>query len=531
MAVRLVWQFAQRRWAMMIVLSVSCAGLHAAHIEQVGSRLELFADDFLVDLMKGSVRLVLHTPTAREVVLKTDAPWEGNATNYVSVFRDGNIYRMYYRGLHYLHGGSEAQSLREHPPFLCYAESDDGIHWRKPIVGLFDFGGSKKNNIILTPQAVASIGGDPAHTAVFKDTNPSCPEDERYKMVILGQNPPGLYLLKSADGIRFSLMSSKPIVTEGAFDSQNVVFWDSVAQRYREYHRGFREGVRDILTSAAKSVTDFPRPQWLRYTGHTAKEHLYTNAIQPYYRAPHILMGFPARYVERPWSVTIFALPGLAQRLERGRASTRYGTAVTDAVFMTSRDGVTFHRWGEAFIRPGPRQRESWVYGDNYVAWGIVETKSHLEDAPNEISLYVTEGYWEGTYTSIRRYTLRLDGFVSVSASAAGGEIVTKPLVFSGGRLVINAETSAAGSIRVEIQDTAGHPIDGYRLDECYEVVCDDIAYTVRWKNKGSDVRPLAGRPIRLRFVLHDADLYAFQFAPYQPEPQWPNVSAPRDSK
>ena len=97
---------------------------------------------------------------------------------------------------------------------------------------------------------------------------------------------------------------------------------------------------------------------------------------------------------------------------------------------MTSRDGLTFRRWSEAFLRPGPRRKDSWVYGDNFIFWGMVQTKSTIEDAPDEISLYATESYWEGPYTTIRRLTLRLDGFVSASAPMTGGELVTKPIRF-----------------------------------------------------------------------------------------------------
>jgi hypothetical protein len=477
----------------------------------IGSRLELMVDDFLVEQISGELSFRLHSPTRREIVFKTDAPWEGNASAYQSIFRDGEIVRMYYRGCHYRHGGPAAEALEDHPWYLCYAESRDGIRWTRPDLGLFEFQGSRANNIVLTPEAVAEVGGDPAHTAVFKDVNPACPADERYKIIILGSKPHGLYALNSGDGIRFRLMSPTPLVTEGAFDSQNLAFWDPVRREYREYHRDFRDGIRGIRTSASEDFRSFPSPEWLRYPG-VPDEHLYTNQIQPYYRAPHILMGFPMRYTERGWSDPILDLPGQSERLARARVQSRYGMAVTDAVFMTSRDGVTFKRWPEAFIRPGPRERRSWVYGDNFVFWGMVETQSDLEDAPNEISLYVTEGYWEGTETEIRRSTIRLDGFVSLNASAAGGEMVTKPLIFDGGNLRLNFETSGAGGIQVEIQDESGTPFPGYTLSDCPLIPGDRLNHVVRWKNKGGDVRSLAGRAVRLRFVLKDADLYAFQF-------------------
>ena len=172
-----------------------------------------------MDKLSGGARLQLHQPVPREIVLKTDAPWEGNACGYPSVFQDGKLYRMYYHGGHYRHGGKPAETRPVHPWFLCYAESNDGIHWRRPELGLFEFDGSKKNNIILTPESVAAINGDPAHTAVFKDANPDCPADARYKCVIVGK-PHGLYVLKSADGIRFSVASDKPVITAGAFDSR-----------------------------------------------------------------------------------------------------------------------------------------------------------------------------------------------------------------------------------------------------------------------------------------------------------------------
>ena len=270
--------------------------------------------------MSGGARLELHRPSRREIVFKTDAPWEGNASGFQSVFQDGPLYRMYYRGLHYSNGGRLTTPLKPHPYYLCYAESDDGIHWRRPKLGLFEFNGSKANNIILTSEFLADIGGDPAHTAVFKDANPDCPADEKYKIVVVGSKPRGLYLLKSADGLHFSLLTKKPFVTQGDFDSQNLAFWDPVRRQYWEYHRAGRGAVRDIMTSAAPSFDRFGEPRFLEYPK-APKEELYTNQVQPYYRAPHIFLGFPMRYQERGWGDAVFELPGKEERLVRGECT------------------------------------------------------------------------------------------------------------------------------------------------------------------------------------------------------------------
>lgn len=513
-----------RSGAILLVL-VTAPVAQAQEPIEIGSRLELLVDDYLIASMSGGAHLQLHQPTRREVVFRTDAPWEGNASAYQSIVKDGDLYRIYYRSLHYQHGGGPAEALADHPWYLCVAESRDGIHWERPEVGLFEFGGSRANNIVMTPESVAEIGGDPAHSATFLDTNPACPPAERYKTIILGSKPQtGLYVLVSPDGYRWSVKSTTPCVTEGAFDSQNLAFWDPTIGAYREYHRGFRDDIRDIMTAVSPDITQFPAPQWLAYP-EAPTEHLYTNQIGPYYRAPHILMGFPMRYTDRGWSLPVLDWPGLEERLARARHSRRFGTAVTDAVFMTSRDGVTFRRWPEAFIRPGPRREGSWVYGDNFVFWGMIETASDLGDAPNEISLYATEHYWEGVYTEFRRYTLRVDGFVSATAPRSGGELVTKPLVFSGGSLALNLATSGAGGVEVEVQEADGTPIPGYELQDCPEIRADSLAHIVRWEG-GGDLRPLTGKPVRLRFVLRDADLYAFQFVPYQPDPEVPTEVA-----
>jgi hypothetical protein len=185
---------------------------------------------------------------------------------------------------------------------------------------------------------------------------------------------------------------------------------------------------------------------------------------------------------------------------------------------MASRNGVHFERWNEAFLRPGPERPDTWLYGQQYIAWHAVETKSSLPGAPNELSLYASEGSWHGQGNAIRRYTLRLDGFVSISAPLNGGQLITKPLIFQGDQLTINFATSAAGEIRVEIQDSDGQPLPRFTLDDCEPAFGDSIDRTVTWK-EGSDVGGLSGKPVRMRFVLRDADLYSLKFTPPKDEP------------
>jgi len=461
--------------AAAIVLAAAPAP--AAEAIAIGSRRELLVDEFLLAERAGT-RLVLHRPVARELALVHDRPWEGCTSAYHTVFRDGQRYRMYYRGSHYDH------TLRKstHAEVVCTAESTDGIRWTRPELGIVAFAGSKKNNIVWS-----GIG---CHDfAPFKDTSPKCRPDEKYKA--LGRGKGGLYAFKSPDGLHWSLISSKPVITKGAFDSQNLAFYDALRGRYVEFHRNFRNGCRDIMTCTSVDFRTWTDPVWLSYPG-SPREHLYTNQIRPYFRAAHIYMGFPKRFMPR----------------RKGKVRGRAG--VSDGIFMTSRDGRTFKRWTEAFIRPGP-QKQRWVNRNNMTAWGIVVTKSAIPDTPDELSIYSTEHYYQAPACKIRRYTLRMDGFVSLQAPLSGGTAVTKPMTFRGKRLELNYATSAAGSVQVEIQDAAGRPIGGYALADCPATYGDAIEGVVSWKG-GPDVSKLAGKPVRLRFVLKDADLYAFRF-------------------
>jgi hypothetical protein len=113
--------------------------------------------------------------------------------------------------------------------------------------------------------------------------------------------------------------------------------------------------------------------------------------------------------------------------------------------------------------------------------------------------------------TPFRRFTLRLDGFASVRAGADLAEMVTKPLRFKGHSLWINYATSAGGVVQVEAQEADGTPIPGFTLAENSTLTGDAIEQAVTWKSR-KEVAELEGRPVRLRFVLQEADLFALRF-------------------
>ena len=152
----------------------------------IGSRRELFADDFLIERFGGEAELRMHHPVPREVAMVWDKPWEGNTTGYATVIQDGDLYRMFYRGWQYrIEPGVFNQ---KHSATLCYAESRDGIHWTRPELGLFGYPGptgSKQNNIVLLGGKLGDLRFDPSTFMVLKDDNPACAPDARFKGLVL----------------------------------------------------------------------------------------------------------------------------------------------------------------------------------------------------------------------------------------------------------------------------------------------------------------------------------------------------------
>jgi hypothetical protein len=237
------------------------------------------------------------------------------------------------------------------------------------------------------------------------------------------------------------------------------------------YFRRFLNGYRGIARTTSEDFVHWTR--FVEMQANLPGEHLYTSCTQPYYRAPHIYVALPTRFMDK-----------------RG--------AATDILFMTTRGGDGYDRqFTQSFIRPG-LGTDGWANRANYAAIGIHPT------GVTEMSLFLTGG---------RRYTLRLDGFASVNAPLAGGEFLTKPFRFTGAKLELNYSTSAAGQIRVEVQDADGQPLPGLALEECEPIWGDHLARIVQWK-RGDEVSAAAGKPVRLRFEMSDADLYSIRFIP-----------------
>ncbi|RQP10236.1 MAG: hypothetical protein EAS52_23030, partial [Parapedobacter sp.] len=191
---------------------------------QIGNRRELFVDRYLLDKMN-NVSQRMHHPVNEGAVLNFDKPWEGNFSGYCTIIKDGNLYRMYYRGIR------EAGRDGNDNEVTCYAESKDGVNWTKPSLGIYTIDGTSANNVILAHAAPATHNFSP-----FLDTNPEVKKGERYKAVG-GTDRSGLLAYISEDGIHWKKKQEKAVFQTGVFDSQNVVFWSAREGQYVCYFR------------------------------------------------------------------------------------------------------------------------------------------------------------------------------------------------------------------------------------------------------------------------------------------------------
>tara|TARA_R110000822_G_scaffold168554_5_gene308625 strand:+ start:4472 stop:5914 length:1443 start_codon:yes stop_codon:yes gene_type:complete len=453
----------------------------------LGDKREIFVDDYLIENLDG-LEIVKHTPIDEGPVLTFDNPWEGNFSGYATIIKDGDIFRAYYRGIRV--AGEDGNDTE----VTCYAESKDGINWVKPNLKLFEIDGSLDNNVILANAAPLSHNFSP-----FLDSNPDAKPNQRYK-ALAGVRKSGLIAFTSPDGIHWKKQQEKPVFTDGIFDSQNVSFWSESEKKYICYFRSWTgkgySGFRGVSRTTSEDFIHWTKPKKMTY-GDAPFEHLYTNQTSPYYRAPQIYIAIGGRFMPGRQVLT-------DKQAKEFNVNPKYFKDCSDAFFMTSRGGNEYTRtFMESFIRPGIGL-DNWVSRSNYPALNVVQT------SPEEMSLYVNQDYAQPT-ANLYRYSLRIDGFSSISAPYSGGELITKPFTFTGTELEINYSTSAAGEIRFEIQDVNGTPIPGYTMEDGQEIIGNEISRIVQW-NGNTDLVKLVSKPVRLRIYMKDADLYSIKF-------------------
>ncbi len=462
----------------------------------VGSCRQLFIDDFLIAEGRG-VRLVVNRPElTKERCITADKPWEGfGVLAYNSIVEDEGVLKLWYDAI--ANDGSR---------WCCYAISRDGTHWEKPDLGIVPFDGARGTNIVFPPERMSH---EPC--CVFKDTNPACPASEKFKMIASLQPPggkEGTYVAASPDGLHWKLMKNSPAFR--ASDTNNICFYDNSISRYVGYVRVW-DPMRKVGRCEFEDITSWGKESVVFSYDDEDQRGLdrdlfsgmdfYTSAASKYPGASNVYLLFPSAYYHYREST--------ARKM--GSVDPR-NDGPLDIQLATSRDGKKWNRLDRRpFIRLGRAGQFDCSYA--YMTSGYI-------CRPDEIWLYyAVSDHTHGNYDTSRdkftgtitRAKLRLDGFVSLDADYAGGEFGTPPLVYSGRQLTLNVDASGGGSLRVEIQPESGAAMEGFSIGECDPINGSFIGKVVSWHGK-TDLSAMAGKAVRLRFVMNDAKLYAFKF-------------------
>lgn len=429
----------------------------------VGRDKQLFVDDAVIESTTGLKR-TLHPVKkhAANPLLVADRPWEGGCVLlYGAVVRDPETrtFRMWY-----LAWGKHVGQ----PSFICYAESEDGLRWTKPDLGLHAFKGSKHNNIVITDIT--------SNTTIIHD--PRDPDaSRRYKAVIRGRGARGY---TSPDGVHWRDVG---VLLDQCYDSTSV-HWDPIGAKWLASVKIWFDGKRARGYAESRDFFHWTDTYYMMTVDDRDKpgDQIYAMIVF-YYES--VYLGLLRMY--------------------------HTDTGIVDIQLATSRNARHWDREIRTpFIATTP-VKGAWDFGNNAPA-----TNPPIRVGDELWFYYSGRGTRHDEVPNtgaIGLGTLRVDGFVSMKAGASGGTLTTRPLVFAGDRLVLNVGTGAGGIVKVEILDASGRPIEGFTEADCDEINTNDVRAVATWHGK-ADVSALSGKPVKLRFVMRDADLYAFRFRP-----------------
>ncbi|MCD6222017.1 hypothetical protein J7K25_07680 [bacterium] len=461
----------------------------------VTEKTELFVDNFLIEKMVGCKKVLNQPVRYGPPVLKPSGKWETRcAFPSVWYIPEEKLFKMWYlaeqisESRHPKKGVSLKDSLKD-SSFICYAFSKDGINWEKPSLGIYEFKGSKDNNIVLRHQGShfdslsVIIVPDEKNLSkkyrliVFQGTWPYRKEKIK-KMGLNYPYPPGHFGFTSPDGIHWEPMEPKPLVPVSMAADRTNFGYDIVRKKYIGFWKwGTKRCARMRRQSESKDLIHWEKP-WIVVD----------------------------RQVDEPSDTEFYGMYGFnygSQYL--GLLEVFHTNSQTiDWQLISSRDGRTWERAMNKKVFFPLGQKGSWDSGMVFIPGSPpIEYQGQL---------YF---YYDGTdakhnvnppyIRAIGVAKLRKDGFVSVETENSG-YLETKLLSFKGASLYLNVDATG-GNIKVELIDKNGKPIKGYQKELCIPIRNDRLSAKVFWKKK----KKLPNQPVKIRFYLEGkVKLYSF---------------------
>ena len=476
---------------------------------EVGHDRQLLMDWHVVDDHNGVHRTV-HQPRKHpnNPVLRPVREYEGSDFySFGTVIRDADtgMFRLWTNSIdvpQIKRAGRSRSCMRGH-----YFESDDGLDWRRPELGLVEYAGSTRNNIILQtwtdslwvlplPERMQDRG---RYALLYCDIPNIAPEGKKPEQ----DQGMTLRLAFGDDGIHFTDAAENPILA-GQSDTGNNIVYNPERDVFMVYRRPTVNAgqIRRIAYSESRDLVRWTQPTTVIHREENDALFLYSMHVTRYHG---VYLGQLLRLHMHPHFET--------QKLGDGK------DFKMDTELAWSRDGI---HWGRH-----PDKPEFIPTGNSSACdWGMAMGMGNIIEMDDHLRIYY--GGWPALHppgspaadeepfgAGICLATLRRDGFVSIDAGIDGGYMLTRPLTYPGGRLHINARTKGDGFIKVAVRDGEGvrdgeWPED-FRFEEAVPFVGDSLSHQVTWR-RTETLDSLPGAVVRLHFWMENAELYSFWF-------------------
>lgn len=499
-------------WLTAFILLSSLTALTAAETIDIGSRRQLFIDDFIIERVDGLTR-TMHQPKDIDTnpVITPEHPWEHRRIPFGSVrwFPQEQKFKCWYLAMNIYDSrpGFRGYRKEHHVPiheaaFICYAESDDGMKWTKPELGLHEFRGSKKNNIVLVSPgthfdstSVMYLPNDKQWPYRMMTFIGRWPYEEKLVKNKWGDPPPfgikrhGHYAFGSKDGVHWhELNDNEPVLR---VSDRSMFWWDAEKRIFAGAAKRSHNNKRAQAYAWSRDMIHWTvTPDWV----HVADQQDHSgDEAEAAYCFPYGSQWIGFAEMRRIRKSDI----GVVDR----------GTTINWEL-LTSRNGRHWSRpFRELFFSDA--ERKTWRYQVFKIfANPPIERDGRLLIYYGGKTGTVSVEKGDEPFQAMCLATLRKDGFVSLAARDNTGQVVTKPFVATGARLLLNVDVHDGGEAVVEVLDENEKPIRGFELNNSSPLRGQSVEQTVGWSEEAKWSQ-LSGRKVRLRIQLRNADLYA----------------------
>lgn len=439
----------------------------------------LFLDAMVVEESNGLSR-VFHSAEKYEKspVVRKDKPWEDwGPYLYGTVMWDQGKLKMWYQAI-----GNQEGPIRG---VVGYAESTDGLHWNKPNLGVYEYHGSKENNIVES--------NDNFHIpSVFKLA------DNTWVMYGYGREI-GPHMAYSKDGLMWTNSTNKAL-----FESSDVVnfFYDPYEARWVAMYKTVNRRHRAVGVAFSEDGVTWKKPIDSAIFG---ADDLDPDATQiygmPVFPYQGLYIGLPWIYHARYIKYGKYDSPKVMYEAQEGSPCTM------DVQLAWSWDLINWTRTPDRkpFIALGPEgsfdskqittARAPIIMGDRlYFYYGGFD-KTHDD--------------YENVHVGIGLATLRLDGFCSMRAGESEGWLISRREVFKTPKIIVNAKVSNGGYLTAELLDRNNRVLKGFSRRECIPFKGDSVRHVLEWKTKEFPPN-LVNVDKKIRFFMKNADLYSY---------------------